>query len=285
VKLSDLVYRNLNPKPWDEGDNLPWNEPGFSARMLTEHLNQAHDHASRRFEIIDRHVEWIHKVLLDDEAVPILDLGCGPGLYTSRLAKYGHTCTGIDFSPASIDHARQMTQPGQLSCTYYLGDIRTMDYGSGYGLVMLIFGEFNVFRPSDAGLILTKAYQALEPGGRILLEVSTCDELYDLGHEPSTWYTAPQGLFLDRPHLCLMESFYDPDGSVVTKRYYIVDVASSEVSYFSVCYHGYTHSDFQSMLQTIGYDDVRFYDSLNPSRESSESQFLVVVARKPNSGG
>lgn len=28
----------------------------------------------------------------------ILDLGCGPGLYTSRLARLGHCCVGIDFS-------------------------------------------------------------------------------------------------------------------------------------------------------------------------------------------
>ena len=26
------------PEPWDEGDNIPWNEPGFSRRMLREHL-------------------------------------------------------------------------------------------------------------------------------------------------------------------------------------------------------------------------------------------------------
>ena len=36
----------------------------------------------------------------------VLDLGCGPGLYTTRLAKLGHTCVGIDFSPASIAYAK-----------------------------------------------------------------------------------------------------------------------------------------------------------------------------------
>jgi len=28
----------------------------------------------------------------------VLDLGCGPGLYASRLARLGHECTGIDYT-------------------------------------------------------------------------------------------------------------------------------------------------------------------------------------------
>lgn len=280
MKLSDLIFRDVVPEPWDEGDNLPWNEPGFSARMLKEHLSQTHDKASRRFEIIDRHVEWIHKVLLDDEAVPVLDLACGPGFYTSRLARYGHTCRGIDFSPASIDHAQQMTQPEKSQCAYQLGDIRTTEYGDGFGLVMLIFGEFTVFRSSDARRIIKRAFDSLDPGGKLLLEVSTCEAVYDYGNEPSIWYSAPTGLFSDHPHLCLMESFYNSEHSVTTKRYYVVDVNSFDVNLYSVTYQGYTHSDFQRMLGSAGFDTVLFYKSLDPRHIEDISEFMVVVAEK-----
>ena len=50
MNLKDIVHRNQNPDPWAEGDNIPWNDPGFSARMLAEHLSQAHDAASRRVD-------------------------------------------------------------------------------------------------------------------------------------------------------------------------------------------------------------------------------------------
>ena len=56
MNLSDLVNRSLNPQPWVEGDHIPWDEPGFSARMLREHLSQEHNAASRRYEIIDQQV-------------------------------------------------------------------------------------------------------------------------------------------------------------------------------------------------------------------------------------
>ena len=89
MNLTDLINRSSPPLPWDEGDNIPWNEPDFSRRMLNEHLSQAHDAASRRFAIIDQHVDWIHNKLLAGQSTKILDLCCGPGFYTSRLAKLG----------------------------------------------------------------------------------------------------------------------------------------------------------------------------------------------------
>ena len=64
------------------------------------------DAASRRFGKIDKHVRWIHAVLLAGRRTRVLDLACGPGLYTSRLARLGHECSGIDFAPAAIAHAR-----------------------------------------------------------------------------------------------------------------------------------------------------------------------------------
>jgi hypothetical protein len=29
TSLLDLVQRALPPSPWAEGDNIPWNEPGY----------------------------------------------------------------------------------------------------------------------------------------------------------------------------------------------------------------------------------------------------------------
>lgn len=64
MKLTDIPARKSPPEPWSEGDNIPWNEPGFSRRMLREHLSQSHDLASRRSDKIDAHVGWIHREAL-----------------------------------------------------------------------------------------------------------------------------------------------------------------------------------------------------------------------------
>ncbi len=117
MNLLDVVRRTPMPISWEEGDNIPWSDPDFSRRMLAEHLSQAHDAASRRAEIIDRHVDWIHRRWLGTRPARILDLGCGPGLYTSRLARLGHECIGIDYGPASVAYAVQCARRKNLHCT------------------------------------------------------------------------------------------------------------------------------------------------------------------------
>ncbi|MBN1450198.1 MAG: class I SAM-dependent methyltransferase [Anaerolineales bacterium] len=277
IALIDLVRREMAPKPWVEGEKIPWNDPDFSRRMLKEHLSQKHDAASRRTPIIKKHVNWIHSSVLGGIPSRILDLGCGPGLYSARLAKLGHACRGIDFSPASVEYAVKRAPD---SCSYTLGDIRLTDFGSGYDLVMLIFGEFNVFKPDDAGLILRKARAALNPGGKLLLEVTTFDTVYEIGNQPAIWYSAENELFADEPHLCLMESFWDNDGSVAIERYYIVDAASGEVTRYSASTQAYEEEQFKGMLSTVGFSEVDIYPSLLGKENPSQRELFVLVARK-----
>ena len=78
VKLLELFVRQIPPESWSEGDNIPWNDPGFSRRMLREHLTQSHDLASRRSEKINEQVDWIHREILSAKPTEILDLCCGP---------------------------------------------------------------------------------------------------------------------------------------------------------------------------------------------------------------
>ena len=104
MQLIDIVNRDPTPEPGDWGEKIPWHEAAFSARMLTEHLAQEHDRASRRSHLIDSEVEWVHRTMLRGHPSRVLDLTCGPGLYVHRLAALGHTCVGIDFAPASIEY-------------------------------------------------------------------------------------------------------------------------------------------------------------------------------------
>ena len=131
----------IPPTAWVEGENIPWNDRDFSERMLAEHLTQEHNLASRRFDIIDRQVRWIHTAVLGSKPTRILDLACGPGLYTSRLARLGHVCVGIDYAPAAVHYAQETAIREGLACTYCLGDVRETEYGDGYGLVMMLFGQ------------------------------------------------------------------------------------------------------------------------------------------------
>jgi len=280
MSLLDVVHRRPVPEPWAEGEKIPWHDPEFSRRMLEEHLSQDHDAASRRFEKVERHVDWIHRQVLSGNPTRILDLGCGPGLYTSRFARLGHECVGIDFSPASIAHAREAADKAGLRCSYLHEDIRVAEYGTGFGLVMLVFGEFNVFTPADARGILDKARHALEDKGLLLLEPHTYAAVREIGHQPPSWYSAASGLFSDRPHLCLQESFWDVERETATTRYLIVDASTGNVTRHADTMQAYTDQQYRSLLAECGFGEPEIYSSLTGEVDVSQSGLMAIVAPK-----
>lgn len=279
-RILDLIERKAVPEPWDEGDNIPWSELGFSERMLAEHLSQGHDLASRRFETIDKHIEWIHQKLLTDKSAKILDLGCGPGFYTSRLAKLGYECVGIDYSPASIKYAAEQAGKKKLSCKYLHKDIRKTDFGTGFGLVMLIFGELNVFRPVEAKAILKKVNRTLVEDGVLVLEPHSFSAVKKIGEQRSSWYSTKSGLFSDKPHIYLEESFWDEQSSTATKRYFIIDASAGDVARYATTYQGYTDKQYHSLLKECDFEAIEFYPSLGEAEDKNQDDLIAIVARK-----
>ncbi|MFV9506119.1 MAG: class I SAM-dependent methyltransferase [Oscillochloridaceae bacterium umkhey_bin13] len=279
MQLLDLLNRAIPPAPWAEGDNIPWHEPGFSARMLAEHLSQAHDAASRRSATIDRQVAWIHTTLLGTRPARILDLGCGPGLYTSRLARLGHQCVGIDYSPASLAHARAEATAEGLACTYHQADLRTASFGQGFDLGMLIFGELNVFAPDQAAALLRKAHAALTPGGALVLEVHTLAAVQALGTQPAIWEVAAAGLFAPTPYLLLNEAFWAADQRIATLRYYIVDLADGALTRYAQSMQGYSEDSYVTLLGEAGFTDLTWHAALTGAPEPEQADMRVIVAR------
>jgi 2-polyprenyl-3-methyl-5-hydroxy-6-metoxy-1,4-benzoquinol methylase len=280
MELIDITRRRAVPQPWVEGEKIPWNDPDFSQRMLQEHLSQEHDAASRRLRTIDDQVEWIHTRILGSTSGRVLDLGCGPGLYTSRLARLGHTCTGIDFSPASIAYAREHAKTEQLPCDYIQMDIREADYGEGFDLVMLIFGEFNVFKPADARNILAKAARALKSGACLLLEAFNFPAVKEMVAQGKNWYSAQSGLFSDKPHICLIENFWNDELNVATERYYIIDAENGNVHLQAASTQAYTDQEYRDLLTEAGFVEIVSYLSLGMKDSQEPSDFIAIVACK-----
>lgn len=280
LALKDVIERKLPPSAWAEGEKIPWDEPRFSRRMLQEHLSQNHDWASRRYSIIDRHTKWIFQYLLNKQSAKVLDLGCGPGLYTSRLAAMGCECKGIDFSPAAIEYAIAQTENIQIKPDYVLDDIKTAEYGRGFDLIMLLFGEFNVFSPEDAIKILEKSFDALKPGGILLIEPSTFEYVKTVGMKGLFWSGGVSGLFSDSPHLVLKETFWLEKQHVAVERVFIIDAGTAEVTRCSTSIQAYKLNDLKAILLQAGFQDIKKYDTLADTGRDSLPGFFALSAAK-----
>jgi SAM-dependent methyltransferase len=278
MNLIDVVMRASPPETYSEGEKIPWDDPEFSARMLKYHLSQDHDAASRRFRLIDKHVRFIDG--LTGGPTSMLDLACGPGFYTSRFTGLGYRCKGIDFGPASVEYAiRQAKEAGQV-IDYVLGDIRTTEYGEGYGLVTLIYGEFNVFRREEILGILRKAYASLVEGGLFIVEPHSFEAIKSFGEAPSTWYTADGALFSDKPHFVLTEHFWNPDRGITVNRHIVIDAASGDASIHADAMVAYTNEEYIALFKDVGFRSVDFHRTLTGEEVDEDEHLMVIVARK-----
>ena len=275
---------NQPPKPWDESDHLPWDDPGFSERMLNEHLSQEHDLASRRSETIDRQVQWIHNTLLSGKPSRVLDLGCGPGLYLQRLAALGHNCVGIDYSPASIAYAKDAAKQAGHDIRYLHQDVRKAEFGTGFDLAIMIWGEINVFPPQDAKALLRKCNDALNDDGLLLLEPHNFDAVQKRGEEPSSQTESDSGLFLGSPHTCLQENAWDSTRRAATCRWTVTEKATNEKLVYAASYQAYTPEEYEILLTETGFDEIRGYPSLTGETKDRSEYVTVLTAKKAESG-
>jgi hypothetical protein len=145
---------------------------------------------------------------------------------------------------------------------------------------MLIFGEFNVFKPEDAALILEKAHAVLQPGGMLLLEPHPYATVQKLGLFAPSWHSAESGLFSAQPYVYLEEGFWDTERRAATHRYWVIDAATAQVTRYASSYQAYTTEEYRSLLKGCGFTSLTFYPALAGQPGEPETDLIAITARK-----
>ncbi len=160
--LSSLLQR---PAPYEKTQQRFWTDPHISQGMLDAHLDPNTDAASRKPESIARSVEWICTLL--PHQAKLLDIGCGPGLYTKRLCERGLCVTGLDFSERSIAYAKAHDPKS----VYVTQDYLELEYENEFDMITMIWCDYGALNPQDRQNLLVRIHRALKPGGLFLFDV------------------------------------------------------------------------------------------------------------------
>jgi len=276
--LALLGERRLPAVPWVDGENLPWDEPAFSLRMLREHLDQTHAAASRPVDEILVHVDGLERELNLSRGGRILDVTCGPGLYSHELARRGYRVTGVDFAPAAIGYARERAAEEGLRCTFVQQDVRQMGFREEFEAAILLFGQLNAFNNGDAAGLLRRVARALVPGGRFVAEVHNMD--YMDKEEYTDWQVSEGGLFGDYPQLCLHEQFWSEEGQAALDRYYVLNLETGEMQEYAVCEQGYTLAGYRALLAGAGLELKRVYGGWDGHPADEDDEWFILYAEK-----
>jgi ubiquinone/menaquinone biosynthesis C-methylase UbiE len=276
------IYRRPHhPKPWQQGGNLPWNDPAFSERMLREHLDQAHGAASRVDEERRLQLDWLWGKLGLQPGMHICDLTCGPGLYAVELAKRGCQVTGIDFAPAAVAYARNLVQQQEVAdrCTFLEQDVRTVALPPAtFDAALFIYGQLAVFPQAEATHLLAKAAAALKPGGALVVELLNQERV----DKTSTnwWFTDNSGLWGDGPFLHLGERFWDDASQISYERFYILHLETGQYNEVHLCDQTYSVATMQAMMHQAGFAQVEVYPRWDGLPLYDNDEWTVYIARK-----
>ncbi|WP_026380653.1 class I SAM-dependent methyltransferase [Afifella pfennigii] len=217
--LHDL---NQKPEPFPRytTDTL-WTDPWIAQQMLKTHLDQGTDLASRRFRTIDGTVGWFErKIGLSGKKV--CDLGCGPGLYATRMAARGAQVIGVDFSTVSLSYARSEATSRNLDIEYRPADYLTDDLPGEQDIVSLIYCDFCTLSPKKRRTLLKRIKGMLKPGGAFVFDVSTTPQFAER-REVVTYARRPMGDFWSPDdHFGFQTTFLYDEEKIALDRYLIV---------------------------------------------------------------
>ncbi len=276
---AQLKEINHKPRPFEfyTADSL-WTDPHTSEQMLSYHLNEDVDLASRNKAFIEKSIDWIVSHFSVGEHTKICDFGCGPGLYTTRLAERGATVTGIDFSENSLIYAQKAAAGKGLKVNYVHTNYLDFDTKDRFDLIIMIMCDFCVLSPEQRKKLLSKFNSLLKPGGSVLLDVHSLN--YYEQREESATYELNQlnGFWSPDDYYCFVNTFKYEKEKVVLDKYTIIEESRQRVVYN--WFQCYSEDSLRSEFEGNGFKVEALYSDVAGKAIASESAELAIAAKK-----
>ncbi len=258
-----------------------WTDEYRSQQMLRYHLDGSVDVSSRKAEFISQSSKWIIDRFDLGEGRAVCDFGCGPGLYTSRLAQSGARVTGVDFSYNSIEYARQQAKCAGQKINYVHGNYLDFATDERFDLITMIMCDFCALSPmqrrqllaiwhahlSDAGAVLFDVYSMVAYAER---EAASCCEKNQLDH---FWHAEEYYAFVNTFK-------YDAEAVVLDKYSIFPERSRAETVYNWLQY--FSPEGLTQELREAGFNVEQLFGNVAGAVFSDvESEFAIVATINP----
>jgi 2-polyprenyl-3-methyl-5-hydroxy-6-metoxy-1,4-benzoquinol methylase len=122
-------------------------------------------------------IEFLSEELSLPEGASILDVGCGTGRHSIRLAELGFNVTGVDISRGMLDEARKCASAAGIKVHWIQSDAAKMELDQKFDAVIsLCEGAFGLIGSTESALdhgrrILEAICRSMKPGSKLILTV------------------------------------------------------------------------------------------------------------------
>ncbi len=202
----------------------------------------------------------------------IVDLACGTGSLSVRLAEMGYDVIGVDISPDMLMEARMKSPPEIL---YLCQPMQKLDLYGTVDAVVCVLDSVNHVTQQE---VLQEAFRRvslfLEPDGVFVFDANT-------PYKHSSVLASNTFVYDTEKVFCVWQNQPGEDGLVSINLDFFenedgVYYRSSE----SFCERAYPHDLLSSMIDEAGMEICEEYDDYTDSKPDEQTERIVYICRK-----
>lgn len=208
----------------------------------------------------------------------IVDLGCGTGEITLRLAKMGYRMTGVDLSESMLTVAANKANVKNITVNWLQQDIRTL---TGFSNEKLIISYCDVINYLEKKQQLKETFQrihnSLATGGLFVFDVHSKQYMNEFLIDETFTYVAE-----DIAYIWDCERGKHENEMIHYLTFFVKDMDQYERFDEVHTQTVYSINTYETTLKSVGFNDVHVFTnySLKNEKEPENSERIFIIARK-----
>jgi SAM-dependent methyltransferase len=210
--------------------------------------------------------------LLPAPPARVLDVACGQGRHSIRLARRGYEVVGIDASASFLATARAAATGVPVAVEFVESDMRDLGYDQEFDVALSLFTSWGYFDDETNQHVLDRIARSLRPEGRLIIDLVHRDWLMRV-YQPKDWVELDDGSF------AIADRAFDPVAGVntVTHRWRTTTGETRERQHRLRIY---TATELNRMLRQSGLVSLDWYGGFDLIPFGARTRRMLVVAKR-----
>ena len=207
----------------------------------------------------------------------VLELGCGTGSMTERLAMAGYDMIGSDLSSDMLEIAMEKKDASGLNILYLLQDMREFElYGTVRAIVSVCDSMNYILEEEDLLQVFRLVNNYLDPGGMFIFDLNTTKKYRDMG-ETTIAENREEASFI-------WENYFDEEEKIneYDLTLFIRDEEDGRFDRFEEFHEqrAYSLTEIGELIRESGMELIAMYDAFTHEPATEECERVYVIARE-----